>query len=207
MSHAFFRKKQRIPLETQLEALKACGIELTEGIEREDILEANLFETPEDTLEEIESKPYDCLIWNLGYTANREPFPPISNKLWLCDHERIENPKDYVEIIESLERITKRALDLRDITDQIDFQNGQAWVEFTYDGERIHWDLEVDNDWMDPKVVRQYALLLTDSDSDVRLHHQNSGQSNLIGAFTQDQYQTFRKLSKVKLYADTTKYS
>lgn len=202
----FFRKKQPVPLETQLEALKACGIELMEGIEREDILEADVFETPQDTLAEIEAEPYEHLVWILGYIANREPFPPICNRLWLCDHERIENPKDYVEIIENLERITAKALELSDITDRVDFDNGQAWVEFTYRGKRIHWDLEVDNDWMDPEVVRQYAVLLRDSGSDVRLHHQNSGQSNLIGAFTPDQYQRFREISKVKLNADTTRY-
>ena len=59
---------------------------------------------------------------------------------------------------------------------------------------------------MDPEVVRRYAVLLRDSGSDVRLHHQNSGQSNLIGAFTPDEYQSFGKISKVKLSADTTKY-
>lgn len=199
----FFRKKQRVPLETQLEALKACGIEVMAGIKREDILGANLFETPEDTLEAIETEPYDRLIWNLGFFANREPYPAISNKLWLCDHERIENPGDYVAVVTDLERITGKALGLRDIADRVDLEGEEAWVEFTYGEARIHWDLEVDNDWMDPAVVRQYAALLAESDSEVRLYHQNSGQSNLIGAFTPDEYKAFRDLAKVTLELDT----
>jgi hypothetical protein len=50
--------------------------------------------------------------------------------------------------------MTDYTLGLRDIKDYVDvIEVEKAWVEFTYRGATIHWDAEVDNDWLDPFIT------------------------------------------------------
>src|SRR5215510_7142520 len=95
--------RKAVPLEAQLEALAAAGITVNPGVTGADLL---MF----GTKAELEAKPYDQLVVTLASELEREPYSPISDRLWMCDYERIEGPGDYRRVIERLELMTGRAL-------------------------------------------------------------------------------------------------
>ena len=113
----------------------------------------------------------------------------------------IAGPGDYVFIIERLETLTGGTLALTDIIDQVDIVGKQAWVEFTCAGRRIHWDAEVDDDWLDPYIVVKYDALLAEAGSAVRIYsnHTDYGQTAFFAAFTPEQKAGFDALCPIEL--------
>lgn len=189
----FFRSK-RVPLDEQLAQLAEAGVTPADGVIREDLLS---FETEE----ELEKAPYQGIIEVLGIDLEREPYTPVCHRLWMCDYERIGDHRSYADILTRLELMTGGALGLTEISDHVDIGEESAWVEFTCDGERLRWDLEVNDDWMDPAVVVNYARLLKTKGKALRLYsnHEDFGQSALFGAFSAEDFKKFDALSKVKL--------
>jgi hypothetical protein len=188
----FGRKK--VLLDEQLHKLSEIGLHLSEGVTVEDLF---IF----DSQEEMEKEPYKGIIEALGYEIERAPYTPVCARLWMCDYERIEDHGAYVDIIERLELMTGNALELTDIKDYVDVEEGKAWVEFFCKGEEIHWDAEVDNDWLDPYIIVKYDALLKERQKGIRIYsnHTDYGQVGFFGAFTDEQYKLFSKVSNVKL--------
>ena len=184
---------KKITLEEQLATLRSVGIALNPGITEQDLL---AFEQKE----KFERVPYQGIIEVLGIDIEREPYTPITNKLWMCDYERIEDHGAYKDVLVRLELMSGNSLGLTDIKDFVDVENEQAWIEFKYKGDNIHWIMKVDNDWLDPSILVKYDALLKDSRAPVRIYsnHTDFGQSALLGAFTEQEFQVFSKLSKVK---------
>ncbi|MHC4926828.1 MAG: hypothetical protein ACYTER_05780 [Planctomycetota bacterium] len=187
-------KSKSIPLTEQLNKLSELGLTLSAGANTEDLY---IFETRE----ELETEAYKGIIEALGYEIERSPYTPVCNKLWMCDYERIEDHGAYVDVIKRLELMTDKALKLSEIKDYVDVEEGKAWVEFICEGKRIHWDADVDNDWLDPYIITKYDALLKEKQIDMRIYsnHTDYGQVGFFGAFTYEQYKVFSKLSKVKL--------
>ena len=186
-------RPRSISLEEQLNTLRGCGLEINDGATIEDLF---IF----DSREKIEKEPYKGIVEALGYEIEREPFTPVCMKLWMCDYERIEDHGAYAEIMERLELMTESTLGLREITDYVDVEQVKAWIEFECDGKKIHWDAEVDNDWMDPYVIVRYDKLLKENRTGRRIYsnHTDYGQVGFFGAFTDEEFKKFSKLSKVK---------
>lgn len=186
--------KKRISIDEQLLALRTAGIVLNAGVTQQDLFAFN-------SKDELEKEPYKGLIEVLAIDIEREPFTPVTNKLWMCDYERIEDNGAYKDVIERLELMTGKALGLADIKDSVDIERKQAWVEFTLQGKTIRWDAKVDDDWLDPYIIVKYDSLLRDSGKGVRIYsnHSDFGQSALLAAFTDEEFKVFEKLSKVRL--------
>jgi hypothetical protein len=119
----------------------------------------------------------------------------------MCDSECIEDHGSYARIVERLERMTQGALHLIDIADHVDIDGAAAWVEFVRNGERVHWDLRVDDDWIDGDVLAKYDSLLAAAKSPTRLYidSANYGQVAFLGAFDPAQKIAFDKLTKIRL--------
>lgn len=186
--------RRRVALETQLEELTQCGLTLAPEAREEDL---TMFETRDA----LEREPYRGLIEAMGFDLEREPFTPICDRLWMCDYERIEDHGAYVEILERLETMTGGALGVTRPTDHVDLDEEVAWLEFELGGQRIHWDFEFDDDWMDPKILIEYDELLAQRGSALRLYsnHRDYGQVAFIGAFRPDEKQQFDRRSKIRL--------
>lgn len=184
----------RVTIEQQVAILAEIGITLNDGVAIDDLI---AFEDRD----ELELQPYAGLVEALGYEIELEPFTPKCNRLWMCDYERIEDHGDYEAVIERLEIMTDCALGIRDIKDYVDIDDEKAWVEFTYRGATIHWDAEVDNDWLDPFIIVKYDALLKESRSLVRIYpnHTDYGQIAFFAAFTLKQKSRFDEICKIKL--------
>lgn len=186
--------EKKITVEDQLSKVKECGILMRSDATLEDLF------IWEDRAA-IESNPYKPLIEALASDIGREPYSPISNSLWMCDYERVEDHGAYVEIIERLELMTNRALNLSNITDYVDIEEGKAWVLFDFNGKQIKWEAAVDDDWLDPYIIAKYDALLKSSGSDTRIYsnHTDYGQVAFFAAFSSAEFQCYKELSPIKL--------
>ena len=183
-----------VSIEAQLAELAKAGLVVNPGV-----VEADL--TTFHSRAEMEKKPYAGLVEVLGIELEREPFTPICDRLWMCDFERIEDHGAYREVVERLERMTGGALQLSGIADYVVIDEEKAWVEFDRGGQRTHWDLRIQDDWLDEQVLRRYAALLATSGSPIRLYINETdyGQTAFLGAFTAEEKAAFEKLSPIRL--------
>ncbi|MEM7166755.1 MAG: hypothetical protein AAF581_14910 [Planctomycetota bacterium] len=189
---SFLRKK--VALEVQLEKLAEVGLVLNPGV-----AEAEL--TTFDDRAALESKPYAGLIEAMGMELEEEPHTPLCDPLWMCDYECIEDHGAYADVLRRLETLTGNAAQLTNITDHVDLEEEAAWVAFDARGASYRWELEVNDDWLDPQVLVRYNDLLESSKAAVRIYsnHNDYGQVAFLAAFTPAQKRAFDKLSKVRL--------
>lgn len=183
-----------VPLESQLEHLAELGLILNPGVDEEQL-------TTFEDRESLESKPYKRLVEVMGIELEEEPYTPLCNQLWMCDYERVEDHGAYVEVLQRLELMTSGAVKIENARDHVDIEEDRAWIEFDYQGQRIHWDFEVDNDWLDPSILVKYDELLKSSGSPIRIYsnHGDYGQVAFLGALQMQQKKKFDKLTRVKL--------
>src|SRR5262249_55062059 len=150
-------------LERQLSDLAAIGLVINPGVTREDL-------TTFEAREVLETKPYRGLVEGMGIDIEREPYTPICDRLWMCDYERVEDRGAYRDVILRLEVMTAGRLKLANVTDYVDLEEGKAWVELDFQGRRIHWDLAVHDDWLDPTILVNYDQLLEEAGSPLRIY-------------------------------------
>lgn len=192
---SFFRKKpSSMPLEQQLQALAECGIRLSPAAGVDDLFMFHAREVHE-------AAPFKELIPTLGFDMERDAFGPICQRLWMCDHERIEDHGAYADVIARLQQMSEGCLPITGITDHVDIEAEVAWVAFDLAGSRIRWDAEVDNDWLDPTVVVRFDELLRAHQKPFRIYanHTEFGQSAFYACLTPAEFERFRKLATFKL--------
>ena len=137
----------RVSLEEQLARLEELGLRLDAGITLDDLLYS--FDR-----EDYESRPYDLLLIMLGAEVEREPWGrAFSSRAWGFDTECVEGSGAYVEIVERLARLAGMSDRVGDLRDEIDLAGGSSWLEYTVDGRTRRWDVEVNDDWVDPMVL------------------------------------------------------
>ncbi len=192
---SIFRKKTSpIPLEQQLKALADCGVRLSPEATMDDLF---MFHPRE----EHEATPYKELIPTLGFEMERDSFAPICHRLWMCDYERIDDHGAYTDVVARLNQMSEQSLSISNIKDHVDVEAGKAWVEFDLAGSRVHWDAEVDNDWLDPHVVVKFDNLLKTRGTPFRIYsnHTDFGQSAFFACLTTGEFERFQKLATFKL--------
>ena len=127
------KKIPKVSFEEQLKWFQDFGFQLNDGISKEDLLAFY------GTASEYENQPWELLYITFGYTAEREPWIPLTNDCWHFDTECIEGSGSSIEILENLKRISKNELNFKNIKDFIDFENGKAWVSFEFNDGGQNW--------------------------------------------------------------------
>lgn len=183
-----------VTLEVQLQALAEIGLVPNEGVTESDL---TMFEDRA----QLERRPYRGLVEVMGAELEREPYTPISDRLWMCDHERVEDHGAYREVLMRLEVMTENALGLGGVVDYVDLEQEIAWVEFGFQSARLRWELSVQDDWLDPSIFGRYDRLLEEAGASRRLYSNRTdyGQVELVGAFTLDEKRRFDRLTKIKM--------
>jgi hypothetical protein len=132
-----------LELETQLAKLAELGLVLNAGIEIEDLLYSL-------DRSELESEPFLPLIGLLGMEVERAPGGrQICDRVWNFDPECINALGDYVKIVQKLGMLTGTPDYLVELLDSIDIEADNAWLEYTVDGRRQHWSIDLNDDWAD----------------------------------------------------------
>ena len=178
-------------MEEQLQQLSTLGIEFADGMGVENLLESW-------DRAAFEEEPYSLLLLTMGGTIEREPWTRISNNVWHFDTEAIEGEGSYVAIAQEIVGLTDGDLPLTGLRDFIDFDRGEAWLEFTLDGDQHRWEVAVEDDWVDPAVFDRFFQLLETRQSDRRLMIGDlGGQDILLVYLTPDDGRTLERLSGI----------
>ena len=156
-----------------LEQLAALGIRRRDGVSDDDLLLS---------LEGTLDSPVDwmSLLCTLGEDVQRAGHQPISEDIWHFDAECIVEDGDYVQVLKRFVILTKGQLPLTDVRDHVDLENGEAWVEFTLDGQPVHWDLKVSDDWVDPGLYTQMQALAVSHCGGKKFFIVGLGQDSLL---------------------------
>jgi hypothetical protein len=140
-----------LELETQLAKLAELGLALNAGIEIEDLLYSL-------DRSELEAEPFLPLIGLLGVEVEREPWGRrICDRVWNFDTECINAPGDYVKIVQKLGMLIGDPDYLTELVDSLDFETDDAWLEYTVEGRRQHWSIELNDGWAD-MITLSYVM-------------------------------------------------
>ncbi len=127
--------------------------------------------------------PFAYLYMELGRGLQREPWTPFTNRVWDFDTEAIEDHGAYVEILKNLERITRGELQFENLKDYVDIEEGVAWVSFSVRGKSYKWDLEVEDDWVDPDLFSKVVDVTRTLDTKGKFTCFDTGGQNFVVGF------------------------
>lgn len=200
-----------ISVSAALEQLANAGVRVRPGVSNDDLLQE---------LGGTLKSPVDCvqLLCVLGSEVQRgEPrgtsdamghveieycncpqcanFEWASDDIWHFDTECIEDHGAYVTVLDRFVILAKGALPLTNVRDFVDIEQGKAWVEFTLDGSIVHWDLEVSDDWVDPKLYSRLQQLVTPRGAGKRFFIACLGQDSLVSFGDDQMRQALSRLS------------
>jgi len=172
-------KGRRTSVSEALSPLANIGVHVRPGISNEDLL-YSLEGTMESPVEWVQ------LLCVLGSEVERGDFERISDDIWHFDAECIEDHGHYRAVVNRFVILAKGALPLTEINDHVVIDEKEAWVEFTLDGKRVHWDLEVSDDWVDPQLYSRLQEAVAPRGAGKRFFIVALGQDSLI-SFGDDQ--------------------
>jgi len=180
--------KTKPTFEEQFETFKQLGFTLNPGTDTSDI---NRWPGGH---KEFEDLPYHLMYQTLGQTIEREPWTPLTNKVWDFDLEAIEDHGAYVDIMKNISRITNGDLVFKDIKDHIDIEEGKAWVSFKCNGDNYKWDLKVDDDWADGDLFDRVQELTDKYKTKGKFtFFSTGGQNFVLGYCTSEELEKFRQ--------------
>lgn len=135
-------------LEDQIEKLGELGLPLNDGIKVSDFLLSW-------SREEYENIPFDLVLSMYGNEIEEEPSGRFfCDRAWNFDHECIEANGDYIAIVRQFHRITGREKELDQLSDRVNWETKQASLQYTIEGVRRDFEIEMNDDWVDPKIAQ-----------------------------------------------------
>jgi len=180
-------KRPTMSVSEGLGPLASLGIRMRPNISTEDLLYSlgGTMDSPVDLT---------TLLCVLGSEVERRDFQRVSDDIWHFDAECIEDHGAYIDVVTRFVILAKGSLPLTDIRDYVEVEAGKAWVEFTLEGKKEHWDLEVSDDWVDSNLYSRLQDLVTPRGAGKRFFIVALGQDSLI-SFGDDQMR--RALSRL----------
>jgi len=128
----------------------------------------------------IEKQPYRLLYMYLGRETSKEPWIPLTDRVWDFDTEAIEDHGAYVSIVRNLERISRGELKFENVRDYVDIEEGKAWVSFSIKGKAYKWKLKVEDDWVDPDFFSKIVALTRTLRTNGRFTYFDTGGQNFV---------------------------
>ena len=148
-----------VPLEVQIESLRAAGLRLSSYVTIDDLLHS----WPR---EQYERQPYDLLLFMFGAEIEDDSGRRVCDAAWDFDFEAIEGDGSYVRIVRELVALTGNPALLGQVDDKIDIDAGTAHLSYRIGAQSRTLAPEVDNDWADPEaftqILRDIESSLTD---------------------------------------------
>lgn len=185
--------KRVISFEEQLETFRKLGFQLNAGTSISDI---DRWGGKND----FEGEPFKLLYITLGQTIEREPWTPLTDRVWDFDTEAIEDHGAYVEIMKNFERITRGEIKFVNLKDYVDVENKKAWVSFSIGGRSYKWNLKVDDDWADPELSSKVVELTRTLKTKGKFTYFNTGgQDAVIGFETPESRDSIIKATGLKI--------
>lgn len=185
--------KKVVSFEEQMQVFANLGFDLNPGTKVSDVNRWG-------SKKEFEEPAFVTLYITLGQTVEREPWTPLTNRVWDFDTEAIEDHGAYVEIVKNLERISRGELKFEKLKDYVDLEEGRAWVSFTLLGKNYEWDLKVDDDWADPALFTKIVEITKTLNTKGRYtYFDTGGQNAVIGYETPESREAIIKATGLKI--------
>ena len=179
--------KPRIALEEQIEKLATCGIHLKPQFSMETLLK-------EFARDKYEERPFVGAV--ISMAGEDENGVPLSDDLFHLDTKCIEGPGSYAHIAERMRDLARGELPIENIRDQVDHENGDAWVAFELRGENIEWHARVKEHWIDPEILSHFCALLQQQNGTRRYTFLDlKGQDCIIGCASEEELRKLRKMT------------
>ena len=105
----------------------------------------------------------------------------LSDDIWHFDAECIEDHGDYATLVHRFCVVSNGALPLANIEDYVEIDDGEVRVSFMLRGEKIEWELEAQDDWVDPQFYSNMQELVRRSNDGRSFFIVALGQDSLIG--------------------------
>lgn len=186
-------RNRTVSFEEQWRTFQDLGFQLNPGIGRDviDRLRAD---------KSIEERPYFNFYIELGRTIGKEPWTPLTDRVWNFDLEAVEDHGAYIEIINNLGRITRGEIKFENVKDYVDVDEGIARVSFTVRGKSYKWDLKVEDDWADPGLFSKVVQLTSTMKTKGRYtYFDTGGQDVVIGYETPESRDAIVKATRLKI--------
>jgi hypothetical protein len=178
---------RNLTLYAQLDALAECGIVPKEGVGPAELLALH-------GEREYETSPFKLLLSVLGTESAESPCPPLSDNLWHMRAECISGRGDYVKVALRMAALAGTALPLEAVSDDFDWRQGVAWLEFTLHGRAFRWPAKIEERWIDPNILSRFVALLDEQETILRFTGLDlGGQDCLIGCTTDEQFAALRR--------------
>ena len=188
-----FLSRKKPTLEEQLEVLGRAGILPNENFSMQQLVHGF-------GREPFEESPFMLLLCALGDESELEPYLPLSNNIWHLDTECIEDNGDYIRVAQRMAMLAGDALKLHDVEDHVDIEQGSASLSFALSGQRIVWVPEINDDWVDARILSNFVELLGRQTTSKRFTYINTGgQDCLIGCAASEQLSLLRKTTGLKV--------
>jgi hypothetical protein len=186
-------KPTRVSLESQIEALASCNIRINPGVGIEDVL-------AQFGRDQLEENPYGLLLSALGDQETEfSPKSPLSNDVWYFDTECIYGHGSYVRIATHLRLLADGDFSLEDITDHVEIDSNDVWLQFRLDGKVHRLVLEAQDDWVDYQVFRKLADLFDGRQAEKHFTCLDlAGQDLIIGCSTPSDLDKLRNVTGMK---------
>ena len=183
---------RRVPVDQQWATFRGLGFELNPGVDNNILERARAHKT--------EQTPYFDLYIELGGTIEKEPWTPLTDRVWNFDIEAIEDHGAYIDIMKNLGRITRGEIRFENVKDYVDVEQGVAWVSFTLQGKQYKWNLKVEDDWADPELFTKVSQLPTTLKTKGRYtYFSTGGQDMVIGYETPESRDAIIKATGLKI--------
>ena len=191
-----FKRTEKIPkpyvpqllltFEEQVAKLKLLGFKINDGVEEYDLNRWG-------GLHEFEYSPFELLYRTLGQKMQREPWLPVCDRCWDLETDSVEGSGSYIRILHNLQRISRGELCFSNLEDYVNLEEKQAWVSFEVNGDYYKWNLEVDDDWIDPDIFSNVVALTYRYSTYGKFTYYSSGGQNVVVG-----YETAVALEKLK---------
>lgn len=184
---------RRVPFDQQWVTFRDLGFELNPDVDKNVLERVRAYKT-------LEEKPYFDLYIELGRTIEKEPWTPLTDRVWNFDIEAIEDHGAYVDIIKNLGRISRGEIKFENVKDYVDVEERVAWVSFTLRGKAYKWNLKVEDDWADPELFTRVSQLPVTLKTKGRYTYFNTGgQDMVIGYETPESRDAIIKATRLKI--------
>ena len=148
---------------------------------------------------QYETDPFRLLLKVLGEESNDLPPVPLSEHVWHLRVGCIAGPGDYTAIAQRMSLLAQGDLAISDISDEVDWAAGVAWLRFRLRSEQFSWPARLRENWIDPVLFSRFVALLEAQDTSRRFTYLDlGGQDALLGCATPQQFAELRRRTGLK---------
>ncbi|MEZ5945263.1 MAG: hypothetical protein R3C13_09045 [Hyphomonas sp.] len=164
-----------IPVEVQIDALKAAGLMMNPGRTIEELLHS----WPRT---EYEKDPYNLILFMYGSEVEEAPWGRnFCDRGWNFDMECLSDAGDYARALSAILRTTGQPDIITELSDNFDINAPTCEIRYLLNGRRRVVEAKVNHDWADPEALGTFLRDIEKTIEDGRsFWAADNGQSSIL---------------------------